>query len=86
MLHDIPRAALKDREPAFAALNEALPEGLSATNLDALFDVLTEVTDLTLRLTGPAPEGAFYPRVLRVLKDAEQENPRFFLLEMPEQW
>jgi len=84
MLHDIPRTLLAERETAFAALNEAFPPGLSAGNLDALYDVLTEVNGLTLRLMGPAPDSAFYPRILRVLKDAEQDNNRFFLLEMPE--
>ena len=43
-------------------------------NLDALYDCLTELSDVEILLQMPEEDGAFFQRVLRVLKAAEREN------------
>ena len=52
-------------------------------NLDALHDVLGEIgedTRLVLRAQAACGENESYmPRLIRVLRDAEQENPHIFI-------
>ena len=61
-----------------------LPE-YSGRNLDALHDVLTEIaqpTELILNASEPQLSDemkGFVPRLVRVLKDAAQENPALIL-------
>jgi ribonuclease inhibitor len=43
-------------------------------NLDALYDCLTELSDVEITIRFPEEDGAFFQRILRVFKAAEREN------------
>lgn len=75
-------SAIRDREGLHALLAErlSLPEHYGR-NLDALHDCLTDKRDVTvfLRNAGAmtAALGGYGEKVLRVFRDAAEENPRF---------
>lgn len=74
---------LSHRRPAHEYLQAALgfPE-YYGKNLDALFDCLTGLSGCTVVLRGRdklARSGGYGARVLRVLEDAAQANPRLTL-------
>ena len=75
-------AAIRDREGLHALLAErlSLPDWYGR-NLDALYDCLTDLRDVTvvLRNAGalPAALGGYGEAVLRVFRDAAAENPGF---------
>ena len=48
-------------------------------NLDALYDCLTELSEVEIILQMPEEDGAFFQRVLRVFKAAERENEEIHL-------
>ena len=48
-------------------------------NLDALYDCLTDLSEVEIILQMPEEDGAFFQRVLRVLKAAERENEEIHL-------
>ena len=43
-------------------------------NLDALYDCLTDLSDVEITITSPAEDGAIFQIVLRVFKAADREN------------
>ena len=69
-------------------LHNKLAEGLGfpewyGGNLDALYDCLTELEETTVRITGKRDMeitlGDYVNKVLRVLRDAAEENDRLHL-------
>ena len=75
-------SAVRDREALHALLAERLrlPDWYGR-NLDALYDCLTDIRDVTvvLRNAGAmtAALGGYGEAALRVFRDAAAENPRF---------
>ena len=43
-------------------------------NLDALYDCLTDLSDVEITITAPEEDGAIFQKVLRVFKAADREN------------
>ena len=43
-------------------------------NMDALYDCLTDLTDVEITITAPDEDSAIFQRFLRVLKAADREN------------
>ena len=44
------------------------------SNMDALYDCLTDLNDVEVTITAPDKDSAIYQRFLRVLKAADREN------------
>ncbi len=67
-------------------LHRKLAEGLGfpewyGGNLDALYDCLTDLEETTLRIVGKrdleVTLGDYVNRIIRVMRDAAEENPHF---------
>ena len=43
-------------------------------NLDALYDCLTDLSDVEITITAPEEDGAIFQKVLRVFKAVDREN------------
>lgn len=75
-------SAIRDRESLHALLAErlSLPDWYGR-NLDALYDCLTDLRDVTVLLRNAdamtSGLGCCGEAVLRVFRDAAEENPRF---------
>lgn len=75
-------SAIRDRESMHTLLAQrlSLPDWYGK-NLDALYDCLTDTKDMTVVLRNAesmtAALGGYGEAVLRVLRDAAAENPRF---------
>ena len=81
--YDIDLTDVESAEELHALLRERLPlPGYYGSNLDALYDVLTERADgWSLVLSGidtaEAVLGSYFGRFRRMLEHAAQDNPRF---------
>lgn len=73
---EIDCARLHSRQAAHFYLQEVLQEpGYIGRNLDALHDVLTSLPETELVLYGANDAQGYAASVLRVIGDAERENP-----------
>lgn len=66
---------LSDAAQMHAYLKEQLefPE-YYGNNLDALYDCLTDLENMEIRITFPSEDGAIFQRVLRIFKAAANQN------------
>ena len=73
---------MASRRAAHAYLQEQLgfPE-YYGKNLDALYDVLTELEDVEIAFINCPEEQTYFQKALRVFRDAAGENPGLTLTE-----
>ncbi len=72
---------LSDAAQAHDYLKECLqfPE-YYGKNLDALYDVLTDLQDIRITITAPREDGAFFRKVVREFRAAARENESIKLI------
>ena len=70
-------ANMTEKEAAHAYLKKALSlPDYYGSNLDALYDCLTELEDTEIQFVNLDAAGGYFAKVLSVFREAQEENPR----------
>lgn len=70
-------ANMTEKEAAHAYLKKALAlPDYYGSNLDALYDCLTELEDTEIQFVNLDAAGGYFAKVLSVFQEAQEENPR----------
>ena len=70
-------ANMTEKEATHAYLKKALSlPDYYGSNLDALYDCLTELEDTEIQFVNLDAAGGYFAKVLSVFQEAQEENPR----------
>lgn len=70
-------ANMTEKEATHAYLKKALAlPDYYGSNLDALYDCLTELEDTEIQFVNLDAAGGYFAKVLSVFQEAQEENPR----------
>ena len=70
-------ANMTEKEATHAYLKKALAlPDYYGSNLDALYDCLTELEDTEIQFVNLVAAGGYFAKVLSVFQEAQEENPR----------
>ena len=70
-------ANMTEKEATHAYLKKALAlPDYYGSNLDALYDCLTELKDTEIQFVNLDAAGGYFAKVLSVFQEAQEENPR----------
>ena len=70
-------ANMTEKEATHAYLKKALARpDYYGSNLDALYDCLTELEDTEIQFVNLDAAGGYFAKVLSVFQEAQEENPR----------